>query len=50
MTLPTSTTNITGLRATSRGSSLTKELPIAGQISSRIEAWLFLAVCCWGCG
>ena len=40
MTLPTSTTNITGLRATSRGSSLRNELAIAGQIRSLIEASL----------
>ena len=40
ITLPTSTTNITGLRAMSRGSSLAKELPIAGQIRPRIEACL----------
>ena len=45
MTLPTSTTNITGLRATSRGSSLTKELRTAGQISCRMEAALRLAPC-----
>ncbi len=38
ITLPTSTTNITGLCATSRGSSLANELPIAGQISCRMEA------------
>ncbi len=46
MTLPTSTTNITGLRATSRGSSLANELPIAGQMSWRMEAALRLAPCC----
>ena len=34
ITLPTSTTNITGLRATSRGSSLPNELRIAGPMRS----------------
>ena len=38
MTLPTSTTNITGLRATSRGSSLTNERTTAGHIRSRMDA------------
>ena len=38
MTLPTSTTNITGLRATSRGSSLTSELRMAGPMRSLMEA------------
>ena len=54
MTLPTSTTNITGLRATSRGSSLRNELAIAGQISPFIEASLRIVTrsCCTGasCG
>ncbi len=38
MTLPTSTTNMTGFRATSRGSSLANELRTAGQIRPRREA------------
>ena len=39
ITLPTSTTNMTGLWATSRGSSFRNERPMAGQMSSRIETW-----------
>ena len=39
MTLPISTTNITGLRATSRGSSLTSELRTAGPMRSFMEAF-----------
>ena len=38
MTLPISTTNITGLRATSRGSSLASELRTAGPMRSFMEA------------
>src|SRR5674476_1617848 len=45
MTLPASTTNITGLRATSRGSSLTNDWPTAGQIKPRIEAALRVCSC-----
>ena len=37
-TLPTSTTNMTGLRATSRGSSLASELRTAGPTRSFMEA------------